>query len=314
MILDGANSKITLTTTTTADIEAQTSWVLYNSAASPPTSLGTDNTTFNTATTQDIVPPPGASKQAMVEVIAIRNAHASNTNDISIKHLDATPTTVTVFKCTLAPGESCVYTPKSGFQVFDATGALKTNTSSVLPLLTTIEQETTQRIFESGLSKSIQTAGSFLLISGTAYCVYVGRATKTFTAAFIEYHVQAVGAGAQTAEVGLFSSPNPPNKSNQTLTKIAATGTLNALTATGVGRNTSSLAQAIAAGTHLWAVLRTAMATTQPTLVGLVGDKAEGRIQTLAGASALTGVSSLAATIPSASALTNCPDLAVTLD
>src|SRR2546428_5661404 len=96
--------------------------------------------------------------------------------------------------------------------------------------------------------------GTFLLIAGTAYYVYLGRLAKGLTVKFVEFHVTTLGAGAQTAEVGLFSTPSAPNKSAQTLTKIVATGTLDSLTAgTGVKRNTASFAQNVDAGTHLWA-------------------------------------------------------------
>lgn len=154
----------------------------------------------------------------------------------------------------------------------------------------------------------------FLCITGTSYYVYVGRTSRPYTAAFVEFQVSTVGAGAQTAEVGLFSSPLAPNKTGQTLTKLAATGTLDTLTSgTGVKRNTASLAASIPGGTHLWAAIRTAMATTQPTCTALFGDMGQAHIVTATGTGALTGISSVGpTTVLAASTASQCPDLRVT--
>ena len=125
---------------------------------------------------------------------------------------------------------------------------------------------------------------------------------------------RAVGAGAQVAEVGLFSTPSAPNKSAQTLTKIVATGTVDALTATGVKRNTTSFAQNVDAGTHLWAAIRTAMATTQPTTYGLEADMSQGHVLTTTGGGALTGLTTASGTLVAIGTGFTAPHLTVTLD
>jgi hypothetical protein len=76
--------------------------------------------------------------------------------------------------------------------------------------------------------------------SGTGYFIYLGRTTQDITVKYVEFYVSTAGSGAQTAEVALLSSPSAPNKANQTLTKLAATGTVDSLTSTGVKRNTSA--------------------------------------------------------------------------
>lgn len=175
-------------------------------------------------------------------------------------------------------------------------------------LLTNVEQ--IQRIFTTPLSLS----GTLLLISGTAYFVYLGRTVQQITPKFVEFHVGTIGAGTQVAEVGFFSTTNPPNKSAQSLTKLVSTGTVDSLTTTGVKRNTSAFATAIAAGTHLWAGIRTAMATTQPTLVGLIGDMLQGFVQSTAGAAALSGAGPWTGAIIAINVATICPSLRGTLD
>jgi len=128
-----------------------------------------------------------------------------------------------------------------------------------------------------------------LTIDSTAYFIYLGQTQRPVTANFVEFAVTVGGTGAQTAEAGLFSTPLAPNRAGQSLTKLVATGTLDALTGTGVMRNTADFNTVIAAGVHLWAGLRTAMATNEPTVYGLTGDLSQGQILALAGAGALTG-------------------------
>ena len=88
------------------------------------------------------------------------------------------------------------------------------------------------------------------------------------------------------------------------------------MTTTGIKRNTAAFATAVTAGTHLWAVCRFAMATTQPTIQATGGDWVQGNIQTLAGANALTTYTNdLASTIPSVQLTgTNCPNMRGVLD
>jgi len=153
-------------------------------------------------------------------------------------------------------------------------------------------------------------SGTFLGISATAYFVYLGQARVAFTPTFVKFHVTTKATGAQTAECGFFSTPAAPNGSGQTLTKLIASGSLDNLTSSaGVFGNASAFATSVAAGTHLWAGLRTAVASAQPTYAGLLGDMALGSILELVSAGALTGSSSFVGSIPTLSASTNFPDL-----
>ncbi len=167
-----------------------------------------------------------------------------------------------------------------------------------------------QRVYRSTLSNS----SAFLLVSGTAYFVYLGQVVTAATPKFVEFYVSTIGAGAQTAEVGLFSSPAAPSKAGQSLTKLVSTGTVDALTGLGVKRNTSAFATSVTAGTHLWAGIRTAMATTQPTIQALYLDMAQGQVLSLAAAGSLTGAGPWAGAIIAASTAAICPDLRATLD
>ncbi len=124
--------------------------------------------------------------------------------------------------------------------------------------------------------------------SGTAYFVYLGYITEAVTLEYVRFAVATAGAGSQTAELGLFSTPSAPNGAGQTLTKIVATGSVDSLTSTGAKKNSSGFAQAIPINTHLWAGYRVAMATTQPSCTGVWTDAARGMVLTTASATSFT--------------------------
>lgn len=179
-------------------------------------------------------------------------------------------------------------------------------------LVTSGESSRTQRVLMSDLSKG--TAG-LLLISNVAYFVYLCRTGQAITPKFVEFYVSILGVGTQAVEVGLFSSPLAPNKAAQVLTKLASDATVDSLTVgLGVKRNTSALTTSIAANTHLWAGIRTAMGTTNPTITGLYNDFAQGNILTTGTAGVLTGAGPWTGAIVAQALTENCPDLRVTLD
>jgi len=258
---------------------------------------------ITTATTTDIVAAPSSGQTRNVRQLHVRNKHATASCDVTVM-LDANGTDYQLYKLTLRAGDALEYVEGVGFYVLAA------NLSCLN--ITTAEPSSMQRVLQSSLSPVA--VGTFVTISGTAYYLYLGRMARDITVTFAEFHVTTAGAGAQTAEIGLFSTTNPPNKSAQTLTTIVATGTVDSVTATGVKRNTSSFAQLISAGTHLWAGIRFAMATTQPTCAGRAGDMRQGHVLTTTGGGALTGLSTASGTIPAIATATVTPDVRVVLD
>ncbi len=175
--------------------------------------------------------------------------------------------------------------------------------------------DTSPRILSSRLPNM---GTSLTTVSGTAYFVYLGLLTALAQPKFVEFFVAASGSGSQTAEVGLFSSPAAPNKANQSLTKLVSTGAVDALTsAFAVKRNTTAFATDIAAGTHLWAGIRIAMASIQPTISALCVDFLQGRILSTTSAGPLTGAGPFTGAIITLAPYANtplAPDLRVTLD
>lgn len=303
ILLSATTDKMQVITGAASDIDVVAAYIDRDQSSFAVGLADRQLTTITTATTTDVVAAPSSGKTRNIKQLTIRNAHASVACDVTVQ-FNANATLYELHKVSLQPGEMLQFVEGVGFVLLAASNANQ--------LLTTVESSANQRVLQSDIGRAA--VGTFLTISGTAYYVYVGRAAKNFTAAFVEFYVTTAGAGAQTAELGLFSSTNPPSKAGQTLTNIVATGTVASVTTTGVKRNTTTFAQAISAGTHLWAAARFAMATTQPTCAGLAGDMSQGRIHTTTGGGALTGLSTAAGTIPAIATATNCPDLRVVLD
>lgn len=270
-------------------------------------SPGLTTQTSNGTTDVDVVAAPASGVRA-VKSLTVFNADSAPAT-VTVK-TDAGGTERRVFVATLAAGDSLIYEDGHGWGVYDANGNLKTVAAGASSSVAVVEGADAQRILQSPLGAS----GTFASASGTAYWVYLGRVFRDLVLKHVEFHVSSAGSGSQTAEIAVASSPTPPNKGNQTLTKLGANGTLDSLTGTGVKRNTSALNLSVPAGTHLWAGIRTAMATTQPTFVALGADMNQGQVLATAAAGALTGAGPWTGSKITAATTGIVPDLRLVLD
>jgi hypothetical protein len=302
--LTATTDTIEVVTTTTAAIDVQANYIDAASSTLVPSGAGRQNTAISSIATTTVLSAPAASTTRTLKQLTIRNKSTSVSNTVTLQY-DQNTVQYEIYAATLEPGAELIYIEGLGFNVY--------GTSTSDRLLTSSESGWTQRIIMPPLAHH-GTIHTFLMISGTAYYSYLGRVATAITPKFIEFYVTTAGAGAQTAEVGFYSTPLSPNKTAQTLTRLVATGTLNSLTATGVCRNTTAFATTIPAGTHLWAAFRTAMATTQPTVGGIASDLSQGSILTTTGGGALTGVATASGLIVAASTATTCPYMSATLD
>jgi hypothetical protein len=82
-------------------------------------------TTFDDDPVVEIVATPAEATDREVEMITIRNK-SSGTETITVRLYGGTNAALDIFEVTLATAESIVYTNKSGWRCFLATGALKT--------------------------------------------------------------------------------------------------------------------------------------------------------------------------------------------
>lgn len=304
--LTATTDKLDLITSAAAAVDVNANYIDASASGLTSPAGGRQNTAISTATTTDVLSAPGASTTRTLKQMTIRNKDATLSCDVTLR-FNQNGTAFELHKLTLNPGECLIYIEGVGF--FELTN------TSANRLLTNVEPSLSQRIFRSALpTHAFAAVGGFVCVSGTAYYVYVGRTVQDVTVKFVEFHITGAGAGTDTKEVGLFSTPTAPGKSTQTLTKIVATGTVDSGTTTGAKRNTSSFAQLVPAGTHLWAALRTALATTQPTVYGLEGDMSQGHVLTTTGGGALTGLTTASGSLVAIGTGVIAPDLRVTID
>ncbi|MEU2032601.1 hypothetical protein [Nocardia amamiensis] len=128
----------------------------------------------------------------------------------------------------------------------------------------------------------LHTGSNQLTVAGRAYAVYLGYLEGPTVIKHVEVLMVTPGTGTQVAEFALGSTPLAPNKASQTVTMLTASGVIDSLAATvAVKRNTTAFnsgsGYTVAGGTHLWAIVRTMMGTTQPTFSGVSGDLGQGQ-------------------------------------
>jgi len=158
----------------------------------------------------------------------------------------------------------------------------------------------------------LDTSGAFSIVSQTAYFLYLGQTHRAITPKYVAIHLITSGSGITSKEVGFFSTPLPPNKSGQTLTKLVSDN-LGAIGSSGVKRNLSSFATSIASGTHLWAGIMI-NATGMPSCFGAILDMGSGSILTKTLATTFATTSTYAGAVLSASSSSIGPILQGEMD
>lgn len=123
LVLDDSGALVRVVTSSTADIDVQAS-VVDHTTATEVFRAKAQNTLITTATTTTIVSTPSSGDTRNVKWISIRNAHASNSNTVTVEMTDGT-TAVELFKVTLAAGEVLVLNDAGAWFVYDALGGVK---------------------------------------------------------------------------------------------------------------------------------------------------------------------------------------------
>lgn len=159
---------------------------------------------------------------------------------------------------------------------------------------------------------AVHPSTSLRLTSGTAYWVYAGQAGEDLLLSRVMAYINTGGAGTQTGELGIFSTPKAPCCLGQTLTRVCSTAVIDDMnTSSQMSQNTNSFAQRVPRGTHLWAGVRTAFSSTQPTFSAFITDYGTGTCLVLAGAGAFSSNSSYAGGMLAA-AVTQHPFMQIT--
>lgn len=151
--------------------------------------------------------------------------------------------------------------------------------------------------------------------SGTAYFVYFGLIQTNTIFNHLSAFLTGNGSGAQTAEMGLFTTTSPPNGGPLVFAKLTASGSVSALAGNGtscVVTNTAAFNQTVTAGTYLWGGIRIAMASAQPAVNFYDNDLGTGNAQQTGSAGALTGTGPWTGSIISVTTVQDAPVMFIT--
>ena len=119
--LEGATDALELVTTSAASTDYQVSW--SNVTATALTTPGTSAGNIASATTTTIVAAPSASNWRHIRGISVRNANAlANTVTLQV---DRSGSNRTLYRTTLAAGESLTWEETGGWRIYNSEGAPK---------------------------------------------------------------------------------------------------------------------------------------------------------------------------------------------
>lgn len=195
LILSGADDKLQLVTDAAADVEVSRSWAQNNGGAM--SFDGAPLASIAAAATTDIVPAAGASQQRAVTHLNIRNAHASQAVNVTVRRVDAT-NTVDLAKVGLLAGEWLTMDEVGNWTHYDANGG-------PYPALGNIA---TQAELEAAASNTVVvTPGRMQYHPGVCKAWVVAGVTGNILASYNITSLTDTGTGVLTITIGTdFSS------------------------------------------------------------------------------------------------------------
>lgn len=219
ILLTSTSDEIRVTTSGTPTVDAYTACVDLSGSTVTPVRK---STAFSSATTLAIVASPASSTYRTLKFAAIRNRHASTSNNVTVAHYDGT-TTVELVKVTLSAGECLEYDEGAGWRVRSSSGAIKmleVTGPTTLTALTTV-------VLASDVTNNNASANTIADVTGLSFSVTAG---ETYWFRFvIPYTAAATTTGSRWAVNG----PGSPTLLNYTshYTLTATSETVNSATA-----------------------------------------------------------------------------------
>lgn len=188
LLLTSTSDKIQLVSSSTAHLEVHATYVDNNAGTITP---DRDNTEITTATTTDVVGSPASGVQRNVQTLLVRNAHASTTNTVTVRHTDGT-TVVDVFSVALGPGEAIQYLDGVGFQVLTAAGAVKTSQNQGA---NAASSDFSSAVLAADVTNNNGVANTIADVTGLSFPVLAGH--KYFFRFVIQYTAAATTTGSR---------------------------------------------------------------------------------------------------------------------
>ena len=169
-------------------------------------------------------------------------------------------------------------------------------------------------------SDLISGTGNFTPGGDTTYFVYCGYCAPGRTPLYVNWQQTTLAVlgtnGDAVFEAGIFTSPAPPNKNNQVLTKLTSISVAAVVTTTGPKRNTVAMSTPLINGGHIWATTHFDAGTGGVPTVGqmssLYADRGRGSVLRTTSSGPLSSANTLIGSVIS-NPFTNslAPDLAI---
>jgi hypothetical protein len=249
------------------------SYVDHTASAATP---GASDTQTNGVTAVTAVAAPAASTQRQVKMLSIYNA---DTAAVTIYfRLNNNSTYRILRKCTLAPGETWVYTPETGFKVLDILGMEKIGGSLVrmAPLLGYSTKDAANLTAVTALA------------TGVCHAYYLGVAPFATSAINLLVNVTTALVTITWAETAIYKGTPALNGACPDLTRLGYADVSAVYNSTGRKNTTINLTVPANPGDNLW-VLIGAAATTMCQIRGALADDLQcGIINTLTARPSLT--------------------------
>ena len=219
ILLTSTSDELRLTTSGTPTVDAYSAAVDLNGSTVTPVRK---TTLFSSATTAAIVASPASSTYRTVKFVAIRNRHASTSNDVTVAHYDGTNTSELI-KVTLAAGECLEYEEGAGWRVRSASGAFKmmevVGPTTVTALSTVV--------LASDVTNNNASANTIADVTGLSFSVTSG---ETY---WFRFTIPYTSAATTTGSRWSINGPGSPTQLNytSTYTLTATSNTVNSATA-----------------------------------------------------------------------------------
>ena len=188
LLLTSTSDKVQLVSSSTAPLEVHATFLDNDAGTITP---DRKNTEITSATTTDIVASPASGVQRNVQTILCRNAHASTSNTVTVRHTDGT-TAVDVASVTLAAGESLVFLDGVGFQVLTSAGAVKTSQNQGSNM---IGADLLSAVLAADVTNNNGTANTIANVTGLSFPVTSGK--KYYFQFVIQYTAAATSTGSR---------------------------------------------------------------------------------------------------------------------
>lgn len=268
MVLDATTDSLEIILDKSVTTNQLSFSVFYNEYTSTTVTPFSNYGTTNNTTAVNLIPSPVANRQRQLRWCSINNV---DTADIGVKiRFNNNGTFRTVLTVFLRVGESIQYSEEMGWRVYTNSGYEKVvGYQKFFPTIRMAEN-----------FGAAGAATTLTLVSGTSYCIYLGRADRVYSSVKFQYNVTTLTSTITWAELAVYRG-TPTIQTNVSLTRLGFTDTSAVWNSTGI-KTTTVTTTGMAIGDDLWAVYSNSATTPAAFRAGAADELGAGFVQTVA--------------------------------